>query len=121
LADEPLDGGDVGASSAVMRVKASPTASRAAGAADAVDIILGMLRHVVVDDVADVGDVDAARGDVGGDHDLVLAVAKTFQRLFAVRAACGWSGARRRRGCALELCGDAVGGVLGAAKISTES
>ena len=36
-----------------------------AGPADAVDVGLGVLRQVVVDDVGDVLDVDAAGGDVG--------------------------------------------------------
>ena len=64
-------------------VKASPVCSARPGAADAVDVILRMLRHVVVDDVADVRDVQAARGDVRGDEHLVFAVAETFQRLLA--------------------------------------
>lgn len=37
----------------------------AAGAANAVDIILGFIRHVVVDDQIDVVHIDAARGNVG--------------------------------------------------------
>ena len=36
---------------------------------DAVDVILGVVRHVVVDDVADAGHVEPARGNVGGDED----------------------------------------------------
>ena len=38
----------------------------ASGAADAVDVVLVVAGHVVVDDVIDVVDVDAARGHVGG-------------------------------------------------------
>src|SRR4051794_14600474 len=37
-------------------------------AADAVHVVLGLGRRVEVDDVRDPGDVDAARGDVGGDE-----------------------------------------------------
>ena len=48
----------------------------AAGAADAVDVIVGLPRHVEVDDVADAFDVEPARGDVGGDEDVDLAVLK---------------------------------------------
>src|SRR3954466_7673251 len=40
---------------------------RAAGAANAVNVILGIFRDVEVDDVRHVGDVEAARGDVRGD------------------------------------------------------
>ncbi len=36
------------------------------GAADAVDVILGEAGQVVVDDVADAGDVEPAGGHVGG-------------------------------------------------------
>ena len=41
-------------------------ASRPAGAPDAVDIIFGMDRHVVVEDVADIGDIEPARRYVAG-------------------------------------------------------
>jgi hypothetical protein len=44
-------------------------ATHAAGAADAVHVGLGLVRQVEVDDVARGGHVDAAAGDVGGDHD----------------------------------------------------
>ena len=40
----------------------------AAGAPDAVDIIVGVMRYVEVEDVAGDGNVEAARGDVGGDQ-----------------------------------------------------
>src|SRR4029077_16948132 len=39
-------------------------AAGASRAPDAVDVVLGMNRNVVVEDVADVGDVEAAGGDV---------------------------------------------------------
>ena len=55
----------------------------AAGAADPVHVIFRMLRHVVIDDVTDAGDVDPARGDVGRDHDFVFAALETFERLDA--------------------------------------
>ena len=47
-------------------------ASGAAGAADAVHIIVGMDRHVEIVDVADVGDIEAARRHVGGDQQASL-------------------------------------------------
>src|SRR5439155_963384 len=43
--------------------------SRAAGAADAVDIIVGVMRHVEIEYVADVRDVEPAGGDVGSDQE----------------------------------------------------
>ena len=97
-------------------VKASPLCFRAAGAPDAMDVIFGMLRHVVVDDVADVGDVESARGDVRGDEHLEFAVAKTGERLlaFALRAV----GMQHGHGVvvALEQLRDAVRAVLRPAK-----
>ena len=56
---------------------ASPTLAGAAGAADAVDVVLGDVRQLVVDDVGQVLDVEAARGDVGRDEDLHLAALKS--------------------------------------------
>ncbi len=44
---------------------------------------IGGRGHVVVDDVRNPGDVDAAGGDVRGDHDLVTAIAKAVQGLLA--------------------------------------
>src|SRR5476651_1683957 len=37
------------------------------GAADAVDVVVGMMRHIEIEDVAGNGNVEAAGGDVGGD------------------------------------------------------
>ena len=48
-------------------------AAGAARAADAVHVGLGRGRHVVVDDVRQPLDVEAARGDVGGDEQIGLA------------------------------------------------
>ena len=48
-------------------------AAGAAGAADAVDVALDVVGDVVVDDVADALDVEAARGDVGRDQHVELA------------------------------------------------
>src|SRR5581483_1359428 len=38
------------------------------GAADAMDVIVGMVGDVEIEDVADLGNVEAAGGDVGGDQ-----------------------------------------------------
>ncbi len=46
---------------------------RAAGAADAVDVVLGIFRDIEIDHVRHVGDIEAASGDVRGDQHLVLA------------------------------------------------
>ena len=55
----------------------------AARAADAVDVVLRVMRRVVVDDVADVGNVEPARGDVGADQQLHLVVAERVERRHA--------------------------------------
>jgi hypothetical protein len=58
--------------------------SGAAGASDAVDEVFWLLREIVVHDVGDVIDVNAAGGYVGGDQDAVDAVFKTLQRFIAL-------------------------------------
>src|SRR5437763_136918 len=55
----------------------------AAGAADPVHVGLGVLGALVVDDVGDAGDVDAASGDVGGDQHVDLLRPERAQRLLA--------------------------------------
>ena len=52
----------------------------AAGAADAVDVILGVHREIVIDDMGDAVHVDAARGDVGGDQDAHRAGLEILER-----------------------------------------
>ena len=59
--------------------------SRTSRPADAVDVVLGHVRQVEVDDVGDAVDVDAAGNDVGGDEYLVLAALEAVERLLALR------------------------------------
>ena len=66
-------------SSGATSVKAVPRPAGAAGAADPVDVILGMMRHVEIEDVADRRDVEAAGRDVAGDQQGGLAVAEGIQ------------------------------------------
>ena len=61
----------------------NPVAARAAGAADAVHVVFGLHRQVVVDDVRDALHVDAARGDVGGHEHFQPAAAQRLQRAVA--------------------------------------
>src|SRR4029077_11057981 len=74
LADEPLDVAEQGAVFARDERHRLPRFPRAAGAADAVDVVFGDVRQIVVHHVRQGLDVDAARGDVGGDEDLQFAV-----------------------------------------------
>src|SRR3990172_4806256 len=52
----------------------------APGAADAVHVVLGRTRNVEVDDLGQALDVEAARGDVGGDEHRGLARLEILQR-----------------------------------------
>src|SRR5450432_2251426 len=49
----------------------------AARAADPMHVLLGLGGELSVDDESDAGDVESARGDIGGDKDLHRAVAET--------------------------------------------
>ena len=68
------------------RPAVAPGAGRAAGA---VQVVLGVLGRLVVDDRADVVDVDAAGGDVGGDEHRQLALGEA--RSARSRDGCGRS------------------------------
>ena len=73
LLDQLLDVGDQ--ARVVARDQRDRQARRAgaAGAADAVHVVLGVERHVEVEHRRQVDDVEAARGDVGGDEHVDLA------------------------------------------------
>ncbi len=90
--------------------------ARAAGAADAVQVGLLVLGALVVHDVRDALDVDAARGDVGADEDVDLAVSERAQRLLTrALAQVAVDGAGREAALG-QLLGDVGGGPLGAAE-----
>jgi hypothetical protein len=54
-------------------------------ASDAVDEVFTCVRQIVVDDVRDVGDVDAAGGDVSGHEHAVLAAGEALESRGALR------------------------------------
>ena len=60
--------------------KGIPGAFGAAGPADAVDVIVSRGGHVEVDDMRDTLHVQAARRNISGHHDLVLAALEAAQR-----------------------------------------
>ena len=60
-------------------------AAGAARAADAMHVGLGVVRHVVVDDVAHALDIEPARCDIRGDDDIDLAALQSRDRAFALR------------------------------------
>ena len=85
-------------------------------ATDAVDVVFRVMRHVEIDHVADLLDVDAARGDIGGDHDFVSAVAKSAKRAFALALRAARVQHRHRVALLMQLARDAVGPVFRAAE-----
>src|SRR6266853_547980 len=87
LADQPLDVAKVRAVFARDERHGLAGFARAAGAADAVDVVFRDVRQVVVHHVRQRLDVKTACGDVGGDQDLQLAVLEALQGLHALRLA----------------------------------
>ena len=83
LADETFDGGDVRGILGDHQGKSVAGGFGAAGPADAVDIILRMMRHIVVYHVTDVRDIQSARRNIGRDERFKAAIAETLERLFA--------------------------------------
>ena len=79
-------------------------AAGAAGAAAAVDERVGVQRQIGVHDQIDVGQVQAARGHVGGDQHVRVAPAQLLERAIALglraiaRDAVGREAARDQRG-----------------------
>ena len=59
----------------------------ARGAADPVDILLGDVGQLVIDHMADAGDVDPARGDIGRHQHRGLGALELVERAFALRLA----------------------------------
>jgi hypothetical protein len=92
------------------------TRLRASGATDAVDVILRMLRHVVIDHMAYVRDVQATRGDVSGHEHFKFSVTKSFQRLLAFALRAVRVKDRHRVIVLLQHHADAIGAIFGAAE-----
>ncbi len=86
----------------------------ARGAADAVDIGLGDVGQLEIDDMADVVDVDAARGDVGRHHGAGLAGAERRQGALALALALVAVNGERVDPGGVEAARHAIGAALGA-------
>ena len=67
-------------SSGVTSVNASPRRSAASRAADAMDVGVGRVRHVEVDDMRDAFDMQTTHGDIGGNHDVVESASEALER-----------------------------------------
>src|ERR1035441_6004088 len=81
LTNETFDGEHVGAILGGHDGEGVAGMLRPARAPDAMDVILRMLRHVVVNDVAHVRDVQPARGDVRRHEHFKSSVAEPLERL----------------------------------------
>lgn len=87
---------------------------RAARPPNAVNVIVGRHRDIVVDHVRNSCDVDSAGCDIRGDHDLVFAIFKTLERGCPLTLAAIAVEDRDRMASLLQAQGDLVGSVLGA-------
>ena len=82
-ADQPLDVAQIGAFGRVAKADGDAFGAGARGAADAMDIALGLGGQLVVDDVSHALHVDAARGEIGGDQHAGTAAAEVLERALA--------------------------------------
>src|SRR6516164_3935717 len=80
LADQLLDHRDASAVGGRNDGDGGAAPSGTPGAADAMHIVVGVVRDVEVEDVADRGNVEAARGDVGGDQQRDFVLAELIER-----------------------------------------
>src|ERR1700721_1789750 len=83
--------------------------SGAACAADAMDEIFGDVGKIIVDDVGDVLDVNAASGDVGGDKDAILPALEAGEGRGALRLRAVAMNHGGVDALAVEALGDAFG------------
>ena len=83
-ADEFLDIGQADGVLLAGEADGIALGARTRGAADAVHIVGGVLRQVEVEDMADIGEVQASRGDVGGDQHGELAIMELLQNAHAL-------------------------------------
>ena len=103
-------------SAGMAKVDATPVREAATGAADAVHEIFCHLGHVEVNHVRDVGNVDAARGNVGGHQHAMTALGKAAQSRVALRLRTVAVNLRGRPAGTREAAGNAIGAMLGAHK-----
>src|SRR4030095_14712635 len=85
----------------------------AAGASDAMDIILRVHREIVIHDMRDSIHIDAARGDVGGDEHTDRAGFEILQRAQPLVLRAIGMDSSRLDPASFETASDLVGAVLG--------
>lgn len=84
LADEFLDIADLATLFSDHDSEGIARGLRAAGAADAMHVILRVERDIEIDDVTDLRHIDTTRGDVGRDEHVVTAITKALQGVLAL-------------------------------------
>ena len=84
LSDEALDGGKLLHLVMGHQRERVPSALGASGSSDAVHVVLGMLRDIVVDHVADPSHIYPASCDVGCHHDPVATGLESLEGLDAL-------------------------------------
>src|SRR5437868_9903933 len=87
LARSPLDVAQIAALIRAAESDGDAVGAGARGAPDAVDILLGHVGQVEVDDMADAGNVDPAGGDVGCDQHRHVAGLEAGESALALRLA----------------------------------
>ena len=85
----------------------------ARGAADAMHVVLGILRQVVVEHVRDLGDVQAAGGDVGRHQHRQVSLGEVCEQFHPLGLRHVARQHRRLEAVGLERGGDVLGHVLG--------
>lgn len=84
--------------------------------ADAVDIVFGIGRYIIIDHMRDAENIDSPRRNIGGNQDLILPASKTLHRLKPLDlGAAGMNGYGRNSGV-FQTPPDFVGPVFGARK-----
>ena len=114
-AGQAFDVAQEGAFAGVAERQRDPGGAGAAGAADPVNVVLGLVGQLEVDDVGDAIHVDPARRDVSGhqhaDAALLEAGQGALTRRLALVAVDRFGGAHP---APVQVLGDTVGAVLGA-------
>ena len=114
LVGQALDALELAALAAVAERQRDARGAGARGAADAMDIALGVGRQLVVDDMGHAHHVDAARGEVGGDQHAGLAAAEIVERLLPRVLRLVAVDRLGSDATILQRLGDAIGAALGA-------
>ena len=79
---EAMDGLPLRAVGRRQKVDSATFRSGARRAADAMDVVFRALRQIKIDDMLDVRNVKAARGNIGGNQNTITLVAEVLDHAF---------------------------------------